>query len=76
MYFFDCMIFNPAGGCAWKCENDNYDILSEKVIAHLTGKKMIIKEHDYKDTPEIREKIKAAVLKRRKHKKNSKHAVV
>jgi len=70
------MMFDPAGGCAWKCENEDYDVLNEMVIAHLTGKKMIIKEHDYKDTPEIREKIKAAVLKKRKHTKKSKHGVV
>ena len=69
MYYFDCMIFNPAGSCAWKCENEDYDLLSENVIAHLTGKKILIKEHDYADTQEIRKKIKAAVIKKRKKQK-------
>lgn len=63
MYCFDCMIFNPAGGCQWKFEHENYNLLIRTVLEHLTGKKkMIIKDHNYEDTPVIRKKISSAII--------------
>jgi len=64
MYRFDCMIFNPAGGCGWKCESENLDDLIESVLNHLDGGKILVKEHRYLDTAELRKNIKAAIIKK------------
>jgi hypothetical protein len=57
------MIFDPAGGCAWKCRNKSHKKLCIDILSHLTGKANLIKQHEYTDTAVLRKRIKLTIIK-------------